>query len=92
MSNLAEEFFVVSGVLLGRVPHSMVGPSFLEEGGNLPFLRYDAVGSESEDVQSAISDKAKVGGSGYGYARVEERGVFDVVAIESLGSEFKHYL
>ena len=55
-----------------------------------PFLRDDALGRQSQDVEPSIAHQSEVGGGGYCYARVEEGGVLHGLAIESLGAVFEH--
>lgn len=59
-------------------------------GDYLPFLRDDALGRQTEDVEPSIADEAEIRGGGDGYPGVEEGGVFDGVAIEALGAELEH--
>ena len=49
-----------------------------------PFLCYDTVRGEAEYKQPPVSDKAKVGGTGDGNARVIVGRIADAVAIEWL--------
>lgn len=55
-----------------------------------PFLGNDALGGQAQYMKAAITHQAEVRGRGYSDARIEERGVFDSVAIEALSAVFEH--
>lgn len=56
----------------------------------LPFFGNDALGRQAQYVEAAIAHEAEIRCRGYGDARIEEGGVFDGVAIETLSAVFEH--
>ncbi len=55
-----------------------------------PLLRDNTIRCQPQYVQPAIAHQAKVRRAGYSYPRVEERRVFDTVALVSLRATFEH--
>lgn len=56
----------------------------------IPFVRDDALGRQTQDVEASVSHETKMLRGGYGDSRVKEWGVFNSVAIEAWSAEFEH--
>ena len=57
---------------------------------NSPSYRLNAMRRQFQYIKPAISDQAKVGRRCYDDLIVEERGIFNSIALESFGIELEH--
>lgn len=57
---------------------------------NILLLRHYTIWREAEDIQPPIAHESKIGRCGDCDAGVEEGGIFDRVALETLCAELKH--